>query len=125
LDQGTDDVLIRALRELPDVLSRKLDGIQHPDAFWVRLGKRVLASGNAPTAVAQLRISVQEFGTPAILVGGRRVRPRIAKCTELLAYLATTPGHSATREELLEVLFDGRNTEASRSYLRQAVHQLR
>lgn len=125
LAQQTDEVLVRALRELPDVLSRKLDGMQHPEAFWVQIGKRVLAPGSAPVASAQLRITVREFGTPAILVGSTPVRPRIGKCTELLAYLATTPDFSATREELLDVLFDGKSGEASRSYLRQVVHQLR
>ena len=125
LAQQTDEVLVRALRELPDVLSRKLDGMRHAEPFWVQLGKRVLAPGAARVVSAQLRISVQEFGTPAILVGSAHVRPRIAKCTELLAYLATTPDLSATREELLDVLFDGSSTDASRSYLRQGVHQLR
>lgn len=123
--QQTDEVLVRALREFPSVLSRKLDGFEHPEAFWVQLGKRVLAPGSRLPANSRLRISVREFGTPVILVDGSPVRPRIAKCTELLSYLATTPDLAAGREELLDALFDGRNTDSSRSYLRQVVHQLR
>jgi DNA-binding SARP family transcriptional activator len=72
------------------------------------------------------RVELREFGEPAILVDGRPApRPRIAKSYELLAFLTSRSRPEATREELLTALFDGRTDESARSYLRQALHQLR
>ena len=52
-------------------------------------------------------------------------RPRIGKSYELMAFLASRRKPQASREELLAALFGGRTDQSSRSYLRQAVHQLR
>ena len=52
-------------------------------------------------------------------------RPRIAKSYELLAYLLSRTKPEASRGELLTALFDGRSDDSARSYLRQAIHQLR
>jgi DNA-binding SARP family transcriptional activator len=66
-----------------------------------------------------------EFGRCAILVAGEEVRPRIRKTYELLAYLSTRRRSSATRTELLDALFEGRDDDSTRAYLRQAVRWLR
>jgi DNA-binding SARP family transcriptional activator len=42
-----------------------------------------------------------------------------------MAYLACCPGQCASREEVLDALFDGRSDAPTRAYLRQAVHRLR
>lgn len=123
--QRTDSVLVRALREFPDTLARKLDGMAVSDPFWGQLGERILAPDAPARRRSRLRIALDEFGTPTIEALGAPVRPRIAKCAELLAYLASTPDLRADRAALLDALFDGVDTDASRSYLRQTVHQLR
>jgi LuxR family transcriptional regulator, maltose regulon positive regulatory protein len=51
-------------------------------------------------------------------------RARIAKSCALLAYLVHAGGR-ATREELIDGLFDGRADDSTGAYLRQAVHGLR
>jgi LuxR family transcriptional regulator, maltose regulon positive regulatory protein len=51
-------------------------------------------------------------------------RARIAKSCALLAYLVHARGR-ATRDELIDVLFDGRAGDSTGAYLRQAVHGLR
>ena len=68
---------------------------------------------------------VREFGTPAIVVDGREVQPKLTRSVEVLAYLAGSGGGRATRPELLDDLFDGRADDSARSYLRQALSRLR
>jgi DNA-binding SARP family transcriptional activator len=68
---------------------------------------------------------LREFGRCELVVDGVPVQPRIAKSTELLAYLLTRPGRQAGRAELLDTLFDGRDDDATRAYLRQAIRWLR
>jgi DNA-binding SARP family transcriptional activator len=70
-------------------------------------------------------VQLREFGGCAILVDGEPARPRIAKTYELLAYLAARSEPHATREELLDALFEGRTDDSTRAYLRQAVRWLR
>lgn len=123
--QGTDEVLLRALREFPEVLSRRLDGLATSDTAWHRLGGRILNEESRHVLSSTVIVRLQEFGTPRILVGDAVARPRIAKSYELLAYFASAGVTTATRPQLLDALFDGSATSPSRSYLRQAVHQLR
>lgn len=123
--QGTDEVLLRALREFPEVLSRRLDGLAAGDTDWHRLGGRILNEDARQILSSTVIVRLQEFGTPRILVGDAEAKPRIAKSYELLAYFASLDTKTATRPQLLDALFDGRDTNASRSYLRQAIHQLR
>jgi len=123
--QGSNHLLLRALADFPAVVSRRIDAEAAAGSPWHELGRALIAQGvsvdvNPPTAV-----ELREFGRPRIFVGGQEVRPRIAKTYELLAYLTTKPGAVATREELLEVLFDSRDDESTRSYLRQAIRWLR
>jgi DNA-binding SARP family transcriptional activator len=123
--QGTDEVLLRALREFPEVLSRRLDGLANSDTDWHRLGSRILNEDSRQVLSSTVIVQLHEFGTPRILVGEMEAKPRIAKCYELLAYLASIGSMSATRSQLLDALFDGQDTNTSRSYLRQVIHQLR
>lgn len=126
LQQGSNHLLLQALSDFPAVLSRRLDAEPGTDSPWHALG-RALASGCAGPASAPLRAQVEfkDLGEARLFVGGKRIRPRIAKTLELLAYLLTRSKHTATREELLDALFDGRDDDSSRSYLRQAVTWLR
>lgn len=125
LQQGSNHLLLQALSDFPAVLSRRLDAEPSVDSAWHALG-RALASGAGPTS-APLRAQVEfkDLGEARLLIDGERVRPRIAKTLELLAYLLTRSKHTATREELLDALFDGRDDDSARSYLRQAVTGLR
>ncbi|MFJ5956530.1 BTAD domain-containing putative transcriptional regulator [Paenarthrobacter sp. NPDC092416] len=123
--QGTDEVILRALREFPEVLSRRLDGLATSDTDWHRLGSRILNGESRKVLSSTVIVQLHEFGNPKILIGGAEAKPRIAKCYELLAYLASVGSMTATRPQLLDALFDGRDTNTSRSYLRQVVHQLR
>jgi two-component SAPR family response regulator len=68
---------------------------------------------------------VLEFGRQAVLVNGEEVRVRLTKSFELLAFLANRSPQEASREELLEALFESRTDEAAASYLRQATLKLR
>lgn len=126
LQQGSNHLLLQALSDFPAVLSRRLDAEPGVDSAWHALG-RALTSGGASPTLAPLRAQVEfkDLGEARLFVGGERVRPRIAKTLELLAYLLTRSKHTATREELLDALFDGRDDDSSRSYLRQAVAWLR
>ena len=72
------------------------------------------------------RVELREFGAPELLIDGVPTpRPRIGKSYELMAFLASRRKPQASREELLAALFGGRTDQSARSYLRQAVHQLR
>lgn len=123
--QGTDAVLLRALREFPEVLSRRIDGLAETDTAWNRLGLKVLGAPATSEVSTGPVLAIAEFGTAALSIDGEAVRPRIGKCYELVAYLAAAGAHTATRAELLGALFDDADTAASRSYLRQVIHQLR
>ena len=72
-------------------------------------------------AVARLR----EFGEPALIVEGVAVRPKIRKSLELLSFLLSRPQARASRQDVLTALWDGRDDDATRAYLRQAVRHLR
>lgn len=123
--QGTDETLLRALREFPEVLSRRLDGQSGTDTAWNRLGLRVLGPPPASVMSAGPVLSITEFGGATLRLDEEELRPRIAKCYELVAYLAARSSRTATRAELLGALFDDADTSASRAYLRQVIHQLR
>jgi ATP/maltotriose-dependent transcriptional regulator MalT/DNA-binding SARP family transcriptional activator len=123
--QGTDEVLLRALREFPEVLSRRIDGLADADTAWNRLGVKMLGAQAATPVSSGSVLEITEFGATALSTDGKEVRPRIAKCYELVAYLAASGSPTATRVELLGALFDDADTRATRSYLRQVIHQLR
>lgn len=123
--QGSNHLLLRALRDFPAVVMRQIEVEASADGPWHGFGRSLMAAGAPITVGGRARIRLVEFGQPTIEVNGVAVRARIRKSYELLAYLASRPSPGAEREELLDALFDGRADDSARSYLRQAVHRLR
>lgn len=148
--QGSNHLLLQALADFPAVVSRRIDAQVRADSPWHDLG-RALGSQGVAAARAQTAASVwlTEFGDTALTVNNQQVKPRINKTYQLLAYLCANGRHSADgrhgadgqyradgrygpdgqywahRDELLDVLFDGRADASARAYLRQTVRQLR
>lgn len=124
--QGSNHLLLRALRLFPAVLSRRLDAEAGHDSPWHGLG-RALRAQRAPAVVTATAtdVTVVEFGRLAVVADGVEIKPRIRKSCELVAYLAAAPGQSASRAALLEALFEGRADESTAAYLRQAVAKAR
>lgn len=123
--QGSNHILLQALADFPHVAAHEIDAERAPDGPWHELGRALMERGAPIACAAAAPVRLEEFGEPAIVVGGVEVRPRIKKSYELLAYLAAREPPEAERDELLDALFDGRSDESARAYLRQAVHQLR
>jgi ATP/maltotriose-dependent transcriptional regulator MalT/DNA-binding SARP family transcriptional activator len=123
--QGSNHQLMLALSDFPAVVSRRLDAEADSDSPWHRLGRALMDSGVPVDMTSELTIRVREFGQLTMAVDGLPVKPRIAKSVELLAYLASRPAPEATRDELMTILFEGRDDDSARSYLRQVVHRLR
>jgi DNA-binding SARP family transcriptional activator len=122
---GSNHVLLQALRDFPAVASRRIDAEPGADSPWHEIGRALIAQGAPLEAAPRASVELVEFGRRAILVDGEEARPRIAKTYELLAYLVTRPDGVAGRDELLNVLFDGRIDDSTRAYLRQAMRWLR
>lgn len=124
--QGTFHLLLCALGHFPSVLSRRLDAEPDGDSRWHAVGRSLHAAMTSQTASnMRARVRLRDLGKPALLVDGRRVQTRVSKTVELLAFLVVADGHRATREQLLNALFDGRADASSRSYLRTAIHWLK
>jgi len=123
--QGSNHILLQALRDFPAVASRRIDVEPDAESAWHELGRALIAQGITVEAPVRSSVELLEFGRCAIVVDGVPVRPRIAKSSELLAYLTTRPGLRAARDELLDALFDGRTDPSTRAYLRQAIRWLR
>lgn len=124
--QGSQHLLLQALRDFPAVLARRLDAEPDADSPWHVVGRALrneLADGGTDATLGRVRL--RDLGKPTLLVDGEVVRARITKAVELLAYLLEHRRHEATRDELMEALFDGRADASARSYLRQAIHWLR
>ncbi len=124
-EQGSNHQLMLALSDFPAVVSRRLDAEADSDSAWHRLGRGLLDSGVLVEATSELNIRVREFGGVSMTVDGLPVKPRISKTVAMLAYLASLPAPEASREDLMTVLFEGRDDDSARSYLRQVVHRLR
>lgn len=125
--QGSNFLLLEGVKDFPAVLSRRLDSESTLDSAWHAIGRARLAQGEYRERTAvDATVLLTEFGEIALSVAGERVKPRIKKSYELLAFLLTRPADcTATRAELLEALFEGRDDSSALSYLRQALHQLR
>jgi DNA-binding SARP family transcriptional activator len=70
-------------------------------------------------------VHLREFGEPALVVEGTAVRPKIRKSLELLSFLLSRPQATASRQDVLTALWNGRDDDPTRAYLRQAVRHLR
>lgn len=123
--QGSNHQLLMAVADFPGVVSRRLDAEVAPDSPWHDLGRALRARSVHVDLAAGTLLRLTEFGRIALAVDGRDVKPRIAKSLLLVAFLAAAPEHRATRDQLIEGLFDGRDDPSTRAYLRQAVHRLR
>jgi DNA-binding SARP family transcriptional activator len=123
--QGSNHVLLQALTDFPAVVARRIDAEAHADSPWHAVGRALAAQGVSVGTRIPTAIELVEFGCTAIVLDGTKVRPRIAKCYELLGFLAARKGAPASRDELLNALFDARNDESARAYLRQTVTGVR
>jgi DNA-binding SARP family transcriptional activator len=123
--QGSNHQLMLALSDFPAVVSRRLDAEADSDSPWHRLGRALMDAGVPVDMTSELTIRVREFGELTMTVDGLPLKPRIAKSVELLAYLASAPAPEATRDDLMTILFEARDDDSARSYLRQVVHRLR
>jgi DNA-binding SARP family transcriptional activator len=123
--QGSNHLLLQALADFPAVISRRIDAESTPDSEWSALGRALIAQRAMGRRPVRPSVRLQEFGRSAVLVDDLEVRPRIAKTYELFAYLLQCPGGEASRDELLNALFDGRIDASTRAYLRQAILELR
>jgi DNA-binding SARP family transcriptional activator len=126
LRQGSNHYLLQALASFPSVVSRRLDAEPEAGSRWHDLGRALRAQEIEIDLPLSSHIDLVEFGEAGILVNGTPApRPRIGKSYALLALLISRGPGGATRDELLTALFEGRSDDSARSYLRQAVHQLR
>lgn len=123
--QGFNHILLQALRDFPAVLSRRLDAEPAAGSPWHELARALHAQQVAVQVPASVSVELLEFGRCTILVEGEERTPRIVKTYLLLAYLLTRPHRRAERDELLDVLFEGRADDSARAYLRQAARWLR
>jgi two-component SAPR family response regulator len=101
-----------------------MDAERGADSPWHEITRALLSRG-VPLAAPGAHVRLHDLGEPAITVAGRRMRPRIRKSYELLAYLAVHPDRDIDRDELLTALFHARDDVSTRSYLRQALRHLR
>lgn len=123
--QGSNHVLLQALADFPAVVARRIDAEAHADSPWHAVGRALVAQGITVETRIPAAVELVEFGRSAIVLDGAEVRPRIAKCYELLAFLAARNGTSVSRDELLNALFDARDDESARAYLRQTITGVR
>ncbi|GAA1142234.1 BTAD domain-containing putative transcriptional regulator [Nocardioides aquiterrae] len=124
-EQGSNHVLLDALARFPAVLSRRLDLERRADTPWHGLGRALMVRGVEVGDVLSAAVHGIEFGRRAVLVNGEEVKISLTKSFELLVFLANRSRQEATRQELLEALFDARADESAASYLRQATLRLR
>ncbi|MFF7677612.1 BTAD domain-containing putative transcriptional regulator [Actinacidiphila glaucinigra] len=123
--RGGRHLLLQALDDVPAVAVRRADAEPSHSSPWHELVAALSSGRVALSAPASPRLILEEFGVVRLCADGREVRPRLAKSTELLAFLLHRPAATARRALLLESLFPGRSDAAGRSYLRQAVYRLR
>ncbi len=119
--QGSNHVLLQALADFPAVVARRIDAEPHADSAWHGIGRALAAQGVVVGTRIPTAVELVEFGGTAIILNGAEVRPSLAKCYELLGLLAARNGAPASRDELLNCLFDARADESARSYLRKTV----
>jgi hypothetical protein len=109
------------LADFPAVVARRIDAEAHADSAWHGIGRALAAQGVPVPTQIPTAIELVEFGGTAIILDGEEVRPILAKCYELLGFLAARNGAPASRDELLNALFDARDDESARSYLRKTI----
>jgi len=125
--QGSLRNLLLALADFPGVLSRRVDAEPGVESPWHSLGRALIADSRRAGVriVTPASVHLREFGDPALVVEGHVVRPKIRKSLELLSYLLASASAEVSREEVLNALWNGRNDDSTRAYLRQALRHLR
>ena len=121
---GSNHLLLRALRDFPAVASRRIDAEPGTDSAWHELGRILINEGLLLGVDISRRVLLREFGKATIVIDGAEVPTKLTKSLELLAYLVEQ-ARSTTRQDLLDALFEGRLDDSARSYLRQALNNLR
>jgi two-component SAPR family response regulator len=119
--QGSNHMLLQALADFPAVVARRIDAEAHADSAWHGIGRALAAQGVAVETRIPTAVELLEFGRTAIILNGQEVHPSLAKCYELLGFLTARGGAPASRDELLNGLFDGRDNKSTRSYLRKTI----
>ncbi|BCW62932.1 BTAD domain-containing putative transcriptional regulator [Arthrobacter sp. StoSoilB22] len=123
---GTNHLLLQALVDFPAVLSRRQDSEASADSEWHSLSRPLSMQRLAiPLRTSEAQVSLQDFGSPRLVVQNSAVRPRLMKTYELLAFLTTQPNVRANRDQLLNVLFPEKGNSQARTYLRQVLKWLR
>jgi DNA-binding SARP family transcriptional activator len=123
--QGTTHRLLQALVDTPAVAARAMDSEMSRDSGWHVLVRALITHDAPPAAPVEPEVLVREFGGIKLLRGDAELKPRIKKTGELVAYLLSRDRARASRHQLLEALFGGRDDRSTRAYLRQAIAQLR
>jgi DNA-binding SARP family transcriptional activator len=124
-EHGSNHVLLQALADFPAVVARRIDAEPHADSAWHGIGRALAAQGVAVPTHICTAVELVEFGATALIVDGKQVRPTLAKCYELLGFLAARNGAPVSRDELRNALFEARDDESARSYLRQIIRGVR
>jgi ATP/maltotriose-dependent transcriptional regulator MalT len=124
-DQGAQHLLLTALTDVPAVAVRSADAAPTRMSRWHELTALLASQNTLRVSSRGPRLLLEEFGEPTVTVDDRPTQPRLSKSIELLGYLIDAPGRKATRQQLLDALFEGGNDASGRSYLRQALYRLR
>ena len=124
-DIGAVHLLLAALEDVPAVAVRGADTELQRTSRWHELTALLARRASVTVTAPHPRIVLEEFGEPRLLLDDVEVTPKLRKSTELLARLIAAPDRSASREDLLDGLFQSRSQPAARSYLRQALYRLR
>ena len=123
--QGADHLLLIALADFPPVIARRIDAVPDSHSRWHALARALVMKG----AVHDLRIGARahlaDFGPTTLMVDGEPRALRLTKSMELVAYLGLHAPAPVERRALLDALFEGRADKSVRSYLRQALREVR
>ncbi|WP_165763287.1 MULTISPECIES: BTAD domain-containing putative transcriptional regulator [unclassified Nocardioides] len=122
---GSDHMMMQAIEDFPDVISRRLE-TESAQSRWHEVARYYSRRpGSRIVAPRTARVTLRDLGNADLFVDGERRRPRIVKSLELLAFLNSQSVSGSSREGILNALFDGRADQQARTYLRQALYQLR
>src|SRR5689334_24938166 len=91
----------------------------------IRRRKRHKIANSDVFALGCKLLRLQLFGSPAIVVGERRLAHPSKKVMALLAYLASRADEPVSRSHLAALLWADSAEEQSRANLRQALSQLK
>ncbi len=76
-------------------------------------------------ASAAAPVALRLLGEPRVFLGGVDATPRSKRGRALVAYLALTPGHSASRSRLADLFWGDRGEAQARGSLRQCLLEVR